>query len=63
MVGWGTVFVGSPGNVELAVGDDFVVISFLAQGGGAEDSSLEQNSSGEAETVQHVKLLNTDIFT
>lgn len=33
MVGWRIVFVGSPGNIELAVGDDFVVISFLAQRG------------------------------
>lgn len=33
MVGRGIVFVGSPGNIEFAVGDDFVVISFLAQRG------------------------------
>lgn len=29
----GVVSVGSPGNVELAVGDNFVVISFLAHRG------------------------------
>lgn len=33
MVVRGTVSVGSPGNIELAVRDDFVVISFLAQRG------------------------------
>ena len=44
MVGCGIVFVGSPGNIELAVGDDFVVISFLAQRGRGrgQSSSLEE---------------------
>lgn len=31
--GRGIVFAGSSGNIELAVGDDFVVISFLTQRG------------------------------
>lgn len=63
IVGWGIVFVGSPGNTEFAVGDDFVVISFLTQrGGGVEEGqkthrSLEQNSSGETQNISHVQIL------
>lgn len=51
MVGRRVVFVGSPGNIELAVGDNFVVISFLAQRGEGQktESSLEQNSSKETQ--------------
>lgn len=61
IVGWGIVFVGSPGNTEFAVGDDFVVISFLTQRGEGEGQkthrSLEQNSWGETQNISHVHIL------
>lgn len=59
IVGWGIVFVGSPGNTEFAVGDDFVVISFLIQRGEGQKThrSLEQNSSGETQNISHVQMI------
>lgn len=47
IVGRGVVFVGSPGDIKFAVGDHFVVISFLAQRGEGQKThrSLEQFSS------------------
>lgn len=58
IVGWGIVFVGSPGNTEFAVGDDFVVISFLIQRGEGQKThrSLEQNSSGETQNISQVQM-------
>lgn len=47
IVGRRVVFVCSPGDIKFAVGDDFVVISFLAQRGEGQKThrSLEQLSS------------------
>lgn len=62
MVGWGVVFVGSPGNIELAVGDDFVVISFLAHRGEGQKrrSSLEQSTAVQEELKQlYTSYVNT----
>lgn len=46
MVVRGIVLVGSPGNIEFAVWDDFVVISFLTRmgGGGAEDREQQNRT-------------------
>lgn len=42
MVDRGVVFIGSPGDVELAAGDDFVFISFLAQRGEGQSTERER---------------------
>lgn len=59
IVGRGVVFVGSPGNAKLAVGDDFVVISFLTQRGEGQKThrSSEQNSSGETQNISHIQII------
>lgn len=58
MVGRRVVFVGSPGNIEVAVGDNFVVISFLAQRG--EGQKTEQLRAEQfkrnSKTTAHTEL-------
>lgn len=64
IVGWRIVFVGAPGNIELAVGDDIVVISFLTQRGRGEGQQFRaQQLRRESDSFHASKLiLESDEF-